>query len=123
MCKGIIVFLVSFFIVASTYAQGEKSDPNEWDFGKVKQGVILKHNFILKNQTNKVLKINSVNTSCGCTVSKADKNSLLPQESTTIGVTFNSHGYSGQIKQSVYVNTDDMDIAIIKFTIKAEVSK
>ncbi|MDD5129664.1 MAG: DUF1573 domain-containing protein [Candidatus Omnitrophica bacterium] len=104
------------------YAQ-ERAGINEWDFGVVKQGAVLKHDFILKNETNDILAINSIHTSCGCTASQSDKRSLMPQESTAIKVTFNSHGYSGQVKQFVYVNTDNADQAIIRFTVKANVIK
>jgi hypothetical protein len=101
----------------------KKGDPNEWDFGQAKQGAILKHDFILKNETNDIMAINSIHTSCGCTASQAGKKSLLPQESTTISVTFNSKGYAGLVQQFVYVNTDNADLPIIKFTIKAQVVK
>jgi len=115
--------LAGFFIFQFAYAQEEIVDPNEWDFGKVKQGEVLKHDFILKNETNDILGINNIHTSCGCTVSESDKKSLIPQESTTITVSFNSKGYLGPVTQFVYVNTDNTDLAIIKFTIKALVVK
>jgi hypothetical protein len=105
------------------FAQDEKVDPNGWDFGQVKQGELLKHDFILKNETKNVLGINSIHTSCGCTASKSDKKSLLPQESTKITVNFNSKGYLGPVKQFVYVNTDNTDMEIVKFSIKAQIVK
>ena len=151
MRKGVILFLLGFFIFqfvslelhtglsikagycaeapvnlsveAEHYAQKEEVDPHVWDFGQVKQGLILKHDFVLKNETNEIMKINSIHTSCGCTASEADKKSLSAQESTVIKVTFNSRGYSGPVQQFVYVNTDNKDLAIIKFTIKAQVVK
>ena len=123
MRKGIILFLLSFFVFQFAYAEEAKVDPHEWDFGQVKQGAILKHDFILKNETNDILGISNIHTSCGCTVSESDKKSLMPQESTTIKVTFNSKGYLGPVQQFVYVNTDNADLAIIKFTIKAQVAK
>lgn len=101
----------------------EEVDPYTWDFGQVKQGAVLKHNFILKNDSNDILGINSIHTSCGCTVSESEKKSLMPQESTPIPVSFNSKGYTGPVTQFVYVNTDSADLGIIKFTIKAEVIK
>ncbi|MDP2928206.1 MAG: DUF1573 domain-containing protein [Candidatus Omnitrophota bacterium] len=123
MRRGIILFLLGFFILQFAYAEKEKVYPNEWDFGKVKQGTVLKHDFILKNEVNDILRINNIHTSCGCTASESDKKSLMPQESTTIKVTFNSHGYSGPVTQFVYVHTDNTDLAIIKFTIKAQIVK
>ncbi|MDD5060121.1 MAG: DUF1573 domain-containing protein [Candidatus Omnitrophica bacterium] len=116
-----VVFLLSFLLLGSAYAQ--EVDPNEWDFGKVKQGKVLVHEFVLKNESDKVLNITNIHTSCGCTVSKAGKESLKPKESTKIKITFNTRGYSGQTKQHAYVNTDSPDNPIIRFIIKAEVVK
>lgn len=115
------VLLLSFILFGTAYAQ--KADPNEWDFGRVKQGKVLVHEFELKNGSNKVLTINNIHTSCGCTVSKAEKGSLRPKESTKIRVTFNTRGYAGKISQYAYVNTDSPDNPIIRFIIKAEVVK
>lgn len=131
MNKGIVVFLLSCIIFqfscsgaqAGLNAVEIKVNPYEWDFGQVKQGSIVKHNFIFKNESNDVLGINSIHTSCGCTVSDSDKKSLLPQSSTTITVSFNSQGYLGAVQQFVYVNTDSADLSIVKFTIKAFVVK
>jgi Protein of unknown function (DUF1573) len=109
--------------VAANFTQKDKADLNEWDFGQVKQGLILKHDFVLKNQTNDILEINSIHTSCGCTVSESEKKSLLPQDSTNIKVTFDSHGYLGPVKQFVYVNTNNADLGIIRFIVKAQVVK
>jgi len=94
-----------------------------WDFGQVKEGLILKHDFLLKNKSQKALNITGTNTSCGCTVSKVEKNTLLPGEETLVEVKFNSVGYSGPIEQYVYVNTDDAENPILKFTVKAQVFK
>ena len=126
MRKWIILFLLVFPMFQFAYGESEKtvtSDPNEWDFGQVKQGTISKHDFILKNETNDILEINNIHSSCGCTASESDKKTLLPQESTVIKVTFNSQGYLGPVQQFVYVNTDNTDLPIIKFTIKANVVK
>ena len=137
MRKVASLFLLSFFIFqfacaeapivpsdkAGYYAPNNITDPNEWDFGKVQQGQVLKHDFLLKNETRDVLKIISINTSCGCTASQSDKESLKPNESTAINVTFNSKGYAGEVKQFIYVNTDNAYFPVVKFIIKAEVIK
>jgi hypothetical protein len=123
MRKIIKLFILSLFIFQFAYAQDVTVNPNEWDFGKIKQGQIYKHDFIFKNESNTVLNITSVNTSCGCTASQADKKSLQPGESATINVSFNSRGYSGPVKQSIYVNTDNVELSVVKFAIKCEVIK
>jgi hypothetical protein len=99
----------------------QENDLNTWDAGDVKEGVVLKHDFVLKNESNAVLNIKDVHTSCGCTVSSAKKKELAPGESTSIEVKVNTKGDSGNIKQLVYVHTDNLDNPVIKYIIKAKV--
>ena len=94
-------------------------DPTSWDFGNIKKNQIAKHEFEIKNNLSRVLKINDVTTSCGCTASQARKKVLAPGESTAITVEFNSKGYNGGTSQFVYVTTDDPQNSVYKFTIKA----
>lgn len=127
----LILFLSVSFPFTGCYPQNEKSasigekkqDPYSWDFGQAKQGEILKHAFILKNESQKTLTIGDVTTSCGCTVSKVEKKKLSPGEATNIEVQFNTKGYSGGVQQYIYVTTDDIDNPVIKLIIKAEVIK
>lgn len=123
MCKVLGLFLIGFFILPMAYAEDKLSGPNEWDFGKVKQEQALKHDFVFKNDTADILNIISVHTSCGCTASSADKKSLKPNESTQISVTFKTKNYLGEVKQYIYVNTDNTDSPVTKFIIKAQVAK
>ncbi|MDP3732813.1 MAG: DUF1573 domain-containing protein [Candidatus Omnitrophota bacterium] len=129
MMKIILVLLFLAFSLQGCYAQNqekiitqtENADPYSWNFGQVKEGEVLRHAFVLKNESEKTLTIKDVNTSCGCTTSKVEKKILLPAETTDIEVQFNSKGYSGLAQQYVYVHTDSLDNSIIRFIIKAEV--
>lgn len=116
---GLLIFV--FFLQAGYCA--DQPDPYTWDFGRVKHGEVAAHSFTLKNNSKKALKITAVNTSCGCTVSGVKKKILLPGESTPVEIKFNSKGYSGDIQQFTYVNTDDIDNPVIRFIIKAHVVK
>jgi len=95
----------------------------EYDFGKAKEGEILKHSFIFKNNTGKAMIIRDVTTSCGCTTSEVKKKELAPQEETTIDVQFDTKDFSGEVKKYIYVTTNDMDNNIFRYLIKAEVIK
>jgi len=121
MRRIIGLFFLSFIILQFAHAQDKVTDPNEWDFGKVKQEEVLKHDFIFRNMTADTINITGINTSCGCTASQSDKKSLKPGESTLINVSFNSKGYAGQVSQFIYVNTNNANLPVVKFTIKAEV--
>ena len=112
-------------------AGGQKSLPTSpsplsdiadfWDFGQVREGDVLKHEFIFENITERELQIKDVNTSCGCTVSDVKKRLLSVGESTSLDVEFNSKGYSGVVKQHIYVITDDPEEPISKFVVKGTV--
>jgi hypothetical protein len=91
------------------------------DFGLVKAGEVVRHSFVIQNNSQRVLKIKNVSTSCGCAVSEVKSKSLNPGESTFVDVKFNSEGYSGMVQQFVYVSTDSLDESLIKFIIKANV--
>jgi len=116
---GLILF--SFFL--SVGCSAAPADAYTWDFGKIKEGEVAAHNFILKNDSAKPLKITGVNTSCGCTVSEVKLKVLGPGESSAVEVKFNSKGYAGAVQQFVYVNTDSVDKPVIRFIIKANVAK
>ncbi|MCX5712756.1 MAG: DUF1573 domain-containing protein [Candidatus Omnitrophica bacterium] len=103
--------------------QETQNGPNIWDFGRIKEGEMAKHEFIFKNDAGKKLLIRDVSTSCGCTASKIKDKELPPDFSTTIDVQFNSKGYNGPVQQFVYVTTDNIDKPVIRFIIKAEVIK
>jgi len=129
--KTLIIILFVLFPLTGCFSQNLKNsssgqqgsdkllDSNVWDFGSIQKGQIVRHDFQVKNNLSRKLTINGVTTSCGCTASTAKKNILDPQESTQISVEFNSKGYKGETSQFVYVNTDDPDNPVIKFTFKA----
>lgn len=106
-------------------AKDNEADPYAWDFGKVKEGEVVEHIFVLENKSDKVLNITGVNTSCGCTSSEVKDKSLSAGEKTQVIVKFNSKGYApGKIiHQYIYVNTDDSNNPAVKFTVKIEIVK
>lgn len=131
MLRSILIFLVFSYFTWPCLAQDQsrqevRQEDNalySWDFGRVKEGQIVRHDFTLRNNSNKILKVKDVTTSCGCTVSVVKKDTLFPGESTTIEVAFNSEGYSGPTQQYIYVHTDDLDNPVLRFIIKADVVK
>jgi len=142
---GLLLFLS--LLEAGCHAQSknlvtnkqEIGDLYSWDFGQVKEGEVLKHDFIFKNTSGDAINIKDINTSCGCTVSKVEKKTLAPGESTVIETGFKTNGYSGAVQQYVYMRIDKPDATtslsvngsttltidnpIIQFIIKANVVK
>ena len=95
-----------------------------WDFGQVKTGEIVRHSFLIENNSDKALTITGINTSCACTNSELKDKIVNPWQNTRILVRFNSKDYTPSIvTQHVYVNTDNTDNPVLRFTIKAEIVK
>jgi LEA14-like dessication related protein len=94
-----------------------------FDFGEVAEGELLKHTFILENNSSNTLQIKSINTSCDCTKVEIEKQQIPPKENTEIKVQFDTQGYSGRIAQFVYIITDQEDRSTIKLTLEADIKK
>ncbi len=120
-----ILFLIFILCLTNACAYQSHSLRNNsyWDFGRVREGRLLKHTFMLRNNSNKPLVIKKLDTSCGCTTLKISKDKLLPKETVMIGVSFDTTGYNDKVQQYVYVHTDSPENPIIKFTINAEIIK
>jgi hypothetical protein len=138
MLKVFLLWMFIFFPLTGCYSQQETvlkqqvdkgnnkkvlEDTKFWDFGEIKEGLILNHTFIFKNESKGTLTIKGVDTSCGCAISKVTKKILLTGESTSIEVSFDTKGYSGPVQQYIYLNTDDLDNPIIRYIIKADLIK
>ncbi|MBU0547235.1 MAG: DUF1573 domain-containing protein [Candidatus Omnitrophica bacterium] len=123
--RKILLFTLCFlFCFSMGLAQPDQGDANTWDFGKIRVSEgIVKHVFSLKNDSDVDLNISGTHASCGCTVLEIDKKVILPKETANLEVKFNPKGYSGQVIQYVYVNTDSKTTPVDKFIIKADVHK
>jgi hypothetical protein len=116
--------IISCFTVINCYAQQQgviQPHTNVYNFGRIKEGRVLRHKFTLKNTSEKTLKIISINTSCGCTISKVRQKVILPAQSSSVEVQFNTKGYCGPIEQHVYVQTDSPQNPLFIFSVKADI--
>lgn len=72
-----------------------KFDEISFDFGEIKEGDIIKHNFEFTNTGNQDLKIISATATCGCTTPSIPFLDIKPGEKGFIGVTYNSVNKEG----------------------------
>ena len=78
-----------------------------YDFGDIKQGEKVSHDFVLSNSGGDLLTISNVSASCGCTAAKPEKNELAPGESTNLTVSFNSSGRRGKQNKTIRIFSND----------------
>lgn len=119
------IFILICILASLGYAQraGAKifAKQNHYDFGKIKAGEKVIHDFVIQNKGGDTLKINNVQAGCGCTAAKPGKNILLPGESTKINVKFDSNGRKGKQNKTVNVNSNDKANPNLLLTFTADI--
>jgi hypothetical protein len=92
-----------------------------YDFGTINEGQLVKTDFVFTNTGKSPLNIRETKANCGCTVSKPDKDTLDPGESSKITVTFNSQGRRGRQQKMVTIFSNDPTAPTQQITIKGQV--
>ncbi len=107
--------------VASPVAGGKPKivcDEPEYDFGEKRNDEKIEHEFIVKNSGDGLLLINSVKTTCGCTVAQPEKKELQPNESTKIKATLTLANRQGPQTKNITVESNDPENPVLTLTIK-----
>jgi len=92
-----------------------------WDFGKIKQGEVLAHEFVFTNEGDAPLVIERVSTSCGCTAALASEDRIAPGKEGRIKASFDTRGYAGSVVKYIYVESNDASNARRELKITAEI--
>lgn len=104
--------VIILFFVANVFSQtGPKMDIEEGEninTGSHQRGKEVIYEIKFKNTGDAELKINGVQTSCGCSSALSSSDLVLPGESGSIKFTFNGQGF-GQVSKAVTVTTNETD--------------
>jgi hypothetical protein len=124
MKRNLSIFFIMLFIIAACgnkSRSGEnKTDSQsadtgkavitfneyEHDFGKVKEGEKIGYIFTFQNTGTSDLVINSVITTCGCTVSKYNSKPVAPGKSGTVEAIFDTSGRDGVQSKTIIVKSN-----------------
>lgn len=96
-------------------------EPLEIDLGKIYGGEIKHLSFPFKNSGGDTLTIEEVEPSCSCMTLKHTPQFILPSETDTLSVEFNSDRFRGQIQKHIDVFTNEAEMGFKRITINAEV--
>ncbi len=83
-----------------------KFNEQEFNFGTIKQGESVTHEFDFVNTGSEPIIITSAAGSCGCTVPTWPKEPIAKGQKSTIKVTFNSAGKMGLQDKTVTINSN-----------------
>lgn len=92
----------------------------KYDFGVIKQDTIYKHMFEFENLGDSTVFIKDVVTQCGCTVGNYEKGIILPTQSSSLEISFNTTGKYGYQRKSIRVIFSNGEV--IKLSILAQIN-
>ncbi|MDH5476193.1 MAG: DUF1573 domain-containing protein [Cyclobacteriaceae bacterium] len=89
-----------------------------YDFGKIKQGEKVSHEYVLKNAGKTDLNIRAAKSTCTCATAKLKNDTIKPGESVTLEVTFDSDQRRGNQQKSITIFSNDPRNSMQRVTIK-----
>jgi hypothetical protein len=121
----IYIALFALLIIAgSALSAGQpkiKFKESSWNFGKVKQGETVSHEFVFANEGDATLTIKRVATSCGCTAALVSDQQIPPGKQGKIEVKFDTRGYGGQVAKIIYVESNDSKEPSKQLEVRADI--
>jgi len=88
------------------------------DFGTINRGDVIKKKIVVRNTGTDTLILRRVVPSCGCTGAVAAGDHILPGQSGSVDITFNSQNFTGAVHKTVSIETNvpDSPQTVIAFT-------
>ena len=91
------------------------------DFGRLSEDQKVSHRYKVTNRGSALLQIKEIIPSCGCSYSVPGQWQLAPGEETFIEVQFDPEGMTGNVRQSLTVNSNDLNSPSVLLTFEATV--
>lgn len=126
--KNLTTFLLPLLIFVAFTAQGQTTsnaaeisfEEKVFDYGTITKGADGNHTFTFTNTGNSPLVIESVKSSCGCTVPKKPEAPIAPGASGIIQVHYDTQRL-GVFRKSITVTTNAGTNSVVALKIKGTV--
>ena len=123
--SGAVIAVAAVLAAVSLWAQAGKPravfKETTHDFGKVKQGDVVTHEFAFKNDGSAPLVVEKVEVTCGCTAALVSEKTVAPGKEGKIKATFDTRGYSGRLARYLYLISNDADNGRRELSLVAEI--
>lgn len=111
-------FVMALALLFSATAMAQNANDNgssvvkfkeqTYNFGKIKQGVPVTHDFVFSNVSDKPVIIESASATCGCTTPKWPEQPVAKGKAEKITAGFNAQA-AGPFQKSIYVKVAGVD--------------
>jgi subtilisin family serine protease len=117
--------LVLGLVIAAAPTQARSLDFPEplQDMGRIPHSQVQTHRFAFANTSERAVRILRVQATCGCTVGTLDKKVYKAGERGELVVTLDPEKFSGRIRKTVSIQTDDPDQSRYYVTLTAFVER
>jgi hypothetical protein len=108
-----ILILISFLITMLFLGCNKTKPPSiglsegKWHFGEVHPEEKPSHHFMIRNNGEEKLIIESVYSSCACVELLLTEKEVAPGEEATLTATFDPYGYEGEVTKYITVKSND----------------
>jgi len=92
-----------------------------YDFGRVKNGDLVKYSFVFTNTGDQLLEVTAVQPSCGCTTAGDWTRKVDPGKTGTVAIQFNSANFNGQVFKTVSVSSNDKQRPVTVLQLKGTI--
>ena len=125
---GVFCLIITCFLLPST-STAEQSLPlpqteiaeRIFDFGQVRQGTVVEHEFNIKNSGAAPLKILKIHTDCGCTAASLDSYTIPAGAAAKIKMSFDTENFDGPKVKTARIYTNDPKESSVVLSLKGEV--
>lgn len=122
-CLLIELILVDpFFVCADPLPKIIAPDP-VFDFGVIREGYVVEHEFSVENRGEVDLEIKRVLPACGCSFANLSSNVVRPGSSLLIKTSFDSTGFAGNETKTFRVYTNDPTMPSLILTMQGDVRR
>jgi hypothetical protein len=98
-------------------------DSNEYNFGRIGAGELVKHVFIVSNAGDQTLVISSVTPGCHCTTAGDWTHTIEPGQTGTIPIQFDSSTFHGNVTKPIRVASNDKLAPVRTITLQGTIWK
>jgi len=96
---------------------------NQFNFGMVKEGEIVKTKIDISNIGTAILDIRDVKSSCGCTAALLNKKQLNPGEKGSLAIEFDTSDRNGKLTRTVTLYSNDPVQPVQPITLYINIAK
>ncbi|GEM_PF-2351483 len=114
--RKILGFVIVFITLTQSAFAGASLNFSEKvkNLGTIEQFKKFKWEITVENISDKPVSFTKIKTTCGCTVAKPEKNTLLPGEKTKFIVHFNSEYFEGHIEKLIFIDTSTKERYVLR---------